>query len=145
MFNPFDGTFAGPPVGGYEDRVSNPSNNNYRIDWNAIINQGFAVGSQAINAFGGRTVGTQIGYNPSQGGVFAIQPSVTQGGHTEYPNPYAGMTPAQIANYQRSLGGGVGSGIDGALQWATDNPAVVFGAIAALYLLFKDPPNKGRR
>lgn len=139
MFNSFDGTLS---ANFYEDRVSNPR----RIDWNAIINQGFAFGSQALNSFGGRTVGTQFGYNPTQGGVFAIQPSATQGysgGYTEYP--YSQMTPAQQQQaYQRSLGGGVGSGVDGILQWASDNPMIVLGGAVALYLLFKEPP-RGRR
>jgi len=131
-FNSYDGNL------GFEDPVSNPN----RIDWNAIIQQGFAVGSQAINAFSGQNGGVQVGYNPAQGGVFAIQSN--QPNQPVYQSPYGNMTPEQIQAYQRnSLGGGVGSGIDGALNWVSQNPLLVGGVVLGAYLLFKQPP--GRR
>lgn len=139
FFNPQDGNlgFQNP----FEDRVSNPS----RIDWNAVINQSFAVGSQAINAYSGQHGGVQVGYNPSQGGVFAIQPSAAGYSDSGYgTNPYANMTPAQVAAYNNSLGGGVGSGIDGALNWVTQNPLLVGGIALGAYLLFKEPPRSRR-
>lgn len=137
-FNPYDGTlgFVNP----YEDRISNPS----RIDWNAIINQSFAVGSQAINAYSGAHGGVQVGYNPSQGGVFAIQPSSGYSDSGYGANPYANMTPAQVAAYNSSLGSGVGSGVDGILQWASNNPMIVLGGAVGLYLLFREPPRARR-
>lgn len=123
---------------GFEDGVSNPN----RIDWNSIIQQGFAVGSQAINAWSGQNGGVQVGYNPAQGGVFAIQSN--QPNQQPYQNPYANMSPQQIQAYNNSLGGGVGSGIDGALDWVTKNPLLVGGIALGAYLLFKDPPRSRR-
>lgn len=132
----FDGNFG---FNTFEDRVSNPS----RIDWNAILNQAFAVGSHAISAFSGQNTGTQVGYNAGQGGVFAIQPQTQNaGGYAQ--NPYANMTPQQIQAYQNSVGGGVGSGIDGALNWVTQNPLLVGGIALGAFLLFKDPPRSRR-
>lgn len=135
---------------GFDDPISNTRPATYQptrfsngtpIDWNAVINQGFAIGSQAINAYSGQNTGTQIGYNPNQGGVFAIQGNQSGGG---YSNPYANMTPQQIAAYQQgSLGSAAGSGIDGILDWVGKNPMIVLGGAAGAYLLFKPPP--GRR
>ena len=111
------------------------------IDWNSIINQGFGIGSQLIGAFGKRPT-TQIAYGADRG-IFAIQgPAGSDAGG--YPvNPYAGMSPQQMAAYQASLGGGVGSGIDGVINWIGRNPMIVLGGAIGAYLLFKDPP--GRR
>lgn len=106
---------------GFDDPISNTRpaytptrfNGGSSIDWNAIINQGFAIGSQAINAYSGQNTGTQIGYNPNQGGVFAIQGNAANG-VINAPS----WTPQQIAEYQRnSLGSAAGSGIDGILDW----------------------------
>lgn len=138
MFNEFgfDGNLG---FDTFEDPISNPN----PINWNAIIQQAFAVGSHAISAFSGQNTGTQVGYNTGQGGVFAIQPNVQTSGYTQ-TNPYANMTPQQIQAYQNSVGGGVGSGIDGALSWVTQNPLLVGGIALGAYLLFKDPPRSRR-
>jgi hypothetical protein len=53
------------------------------------------------------------------------------------------MSPQQQAAYNASLGGGVGSGIDGVMNWIGQNPMIVLGAGIGVYLLFKQPP--GRR
>ena len=135
VFNQYDGNL------GFEDSISNPN----RIDWNAIIQQGFAVGSQAINAWSGQNGGVQVGYNPSSGGVFAIHPqALQQTTNAGYVDPMAGWTPEQRVAYQKSVGGGVGSGIDGALKWAGENPFIVGGVALGAYLLFKDPPRSRR-
>lgn len=137
MFNEFgfDGNLG---FDTFEDPVSNPS-----INWNAIMQQAFALGSHAISAFSGQNTGTQIGYNSGQGGVFAIQPNLTASNYAQ-TNPYANMTPDQVRAYNNSVGGGIGSGIDGALNWVTQNPLFV-GCIAfGAFLLFKDPPRSRR-
>lgn len=136
MFNNFDGNLG---FNTFEDYSTNPN----PINWNAIIQQAFAVGSHAISAFSGQNTGTQVGYNTGQGGVFAIQPNTQAGGYAA-ANPYANMTPQQIQAYQNSVGGGVGSGIDGALNWVTQNPLLVGGIALGAFLLFKDPPRSRR-
>lgn len=134
VFNHYDGNLGI----GWEDPISNPN----RIDWNSIIQQGFAVGSQAINAWSGQNGGVQVGYNPAQGGVFAIQSN--QPNQPVYQDPRVNMTPQQLQAYNNSIGGGVGSGIDGALNWVTQNPLLVGGVALGAYLLFKDPPRSRR-
>lgn len=139
MYNEFgyDGNLG---FNGFEDQASNPN----PINWNAILQQAFAVGSHAISAFSGQNTGTQVGYNTGQGGVFAIQPNVQNNAGGYATNPYAGMTAEQQIAYQKSIGGGVGSGIDGALSWVTQNPLLVGGIALGAYLLFKDPPRSRR-
>lgn len=113
------------------------------IDWNAVINQGFAIGSHAIAAYSGANSGTQIGYNAGQGGVFAIQQTQPGGmqpyGMAQYPT----LTGQNIAGGAgTAVGAGVGSGIDAALSWASQNPVIVAGGALGLYLLFKEPPRQ---
>lgn len=134
----------------FEDSISNPINSpNFsiaggsRIDWNNIINQGFGIGSQIITATG-KNPSTQFGFNPATGGIFAIGgQQLGQQGANYASNPYANMTPQQLAAYQQSIGGGVGSGIDGALSWVQKNPLLVGGVVLGAFLLFRQPP--GRR
>lgn len=111
------------------------------LDWQDIINQAFAVGSQAISAFSGQHGGVQVGINP-QGGIFAITPS----NQTLYSSPYGGLTAQQIAalNEQRQFaGGGVAEDALGSLSsFVSQHPLMVFGAIAALFLLYREPPRR---
>lgn len=116
------------------------------IDWNGIINQAFGIGSHAISAFSGKNSGTQIGYNPQSGSVFAIQQSqpIRNFDDTGY---YTEQQQYAIANAQRNaaaagVGGTVGSGVDGVFNWLMANPLITFGGIAALYLLMKEPPRR---
>jgi hypothetical protein len=138
MFNRFD---AGDGTLGLIDFSGTSGSPRSSIDWNGIINQGFALGSHAISAFSGQNSGTQIGYNRSQG-VFAIQGNQPSGNYSA--SPYAGMSAEQMAAYQRSagVGGTVGSGVDGIFNWLMSNPLITFGGIAGLYLLFREPPRR---
>ena len=104
------------------------------IDWNSIINRGFDLGSQFMQSYGGRTVGTQT-YG-SGGQIFAVQ---TKPSYDDGP-VYTGVP----TNMQQvgGVGGTVGSGVDGIFNWLMSNPLITFGGIAALYLLFKEPPRR---
>lgn len=117
------------------------------INWNQIINQGFGIGSQAISAFSGAHGGTQIGYNPSSQSVFAIQQTQPTTNFGATANPYAGMSPAQIQAAQAAIrtsgaGAALGGGLDGIFNWLMANPLIAFGGVAALFLLFKEPPRR---
>lgn len=138
-----DSTFEGlgmPLIGGGDDETMGESS--FKINWNDIINQAFGIGSQAISAYSGQNTGTQIGYNPQSQSVFAIHQNPRNfddrvGG---YPQTY---TPQQYAAMQQGgAGATVGGGIDGIFNWLMANPVITFGGIAALYLLFKEPPRR---
>jgi hypothetical protein len=110
------------------------------INWNNIINQAFGIGSQAIAAFSGKNTGTQIGYNPASQSVFAIQPNQSPR-FDDTPTYYAqGQQPAGYG--PQGVGGTVGSGVDGIFNWLMSNPLITFGGIAALFLLFREPPRR---
>lgn len=106
-----------------------------KIDWNSIINRGFDLGSQFMQSYGGRTVGTQT-YG-SGGQVFAVQAKPAYDDSYQYTMP---------ANTNMQGGGGVGStvggGVDGIFNWLMANPLITFGGIAGLYLLFREPPRR---
>lgn len=104
------------------------------IDWNQIINRSFDLGSQFMQSYGGRTVGTQT-YG-SGGQVFAIQAKPSYDDSYQYTLPNAAVQTAG------GVGGTVGSGVDGIFNWLMANPLITFGGIAALYLLFKEPPRR---
>ncbi|MDI1241213.1 MAG: hypothetical protein PSX80_04755, partial [bacterium] len=104
------------------------------VNWNNVINQGFALASQAFNSFGGQTVGTQFASNPSAGGVFALQAKPAYDDSYRYT-----PTTAQVQT-TGGVGGTVGSGVDGIFNWLMSNPLITFGGIAGLYLLFREPP-----
>jgi hypothetical protein len=115
------------------------------IDWNAVINQSIALGSHAISAFSGQNTGTQIGYNPTQGGVFAITPSTGYGPNYSYPNQQypAGYNPNNPSqNIGSSVGGSLGQGLDGIFNWMASNPLLVAGGALGLFLLFREPPRR---
>lgn len=142
MFNRFDigndgtlGMYTPPEIAGSSSMPRNP------IDWNGVINQGFALASQAFNSFGGQTVGTQFATNRTQGGIFALQPTANQGGGGYQPT----YTPEQLAAMQGGgVGGTIGGGVDGIFNWLMSNPLITFGGIAAIYLLMKEPPRSRR-
>lgn len=132
MFNRFDI--------GNDGTMGNP------LDWNGIINQGFALASQAFNSFGGQTVGTQFATNGTHGGIFALQPQANQGGGGSQTNPYAGMSPEQIAAYwSKNRPGGLDSGLDAAIKWIGNNPLIIVGVGVGAYLLMKEPPRSSAR
>lgn len=112
------------------------------IDWQRIIDQAFATGSQAINAYSGRTGGVQVGYNPQQGGIFAIQQTspvydeaaiYARGGVAPYGvNPYT----------QGPQGGAAEDALGSVANFVSQHPIWVFGGLAALYLLYRQPPHR---
>jgi hypothetical protein len=108
------------------------------IDWSAIISRGFDLGSQAIAAWG-RNPTTQSAYDPRNNSVFQLSPN--QSG--SYSSPYSNLTPQQLAALQSGgVGSTVGSGVDGIFNWLMSNPVITFGGLAALYLLFREPPRR---
>lgn len=116
------------------------------IDWNAVINQGFAVGSQAINAFSGAHGGAQVGYNSGSGGIFAIQatPRNNFDDTTRYQtaNPYAGLNAQQIASLQSRGGLGLDDAAGSITGFVQRNPLLVGAAALGAFLLFKEPPRR---
>lgn len=103
------------------------------IDWNSIINRGFDLGSQFMQSYGGKTVGTQT-YG-SGGQIFAVQSKPS------YDDGYQYTLPASVQP-TGGVGGTVGSGVDGVFNWLMSNPLITFGGIAAIYLLFREPPRR---
>jgi hypothetical protein len=103
------------------------------IDWNSIINRSFDLGSQFMQSYGGRTVGTQT-YG-SGGQIFAVQTKPS------YDDSYQYAVPTNVQQ-SAGVGGTVGGGVDGIFNWLMANPVITFGGIAALYLLFKEPPRR---
>ncbi len=116
-----------------DDTLGSTVASNNSIDWNNIISRGFDLGSQFMQSYGGRTVGTQT-YG-SGGQIFAIQARPTYDESYQY---------APVGNQQLTggVGGTVGSGIDGVFSWLMSNPIITFGGIAAVYLLFREPPRR---
>lgn len=137
MFNEFglDGNLG---FNTFEDRTSNPN----PINWNAIIQQAFAVGSHAISAYSGQNTGTQVGYNSAQGGVFAIQPTVGSGQNYAQSNPYANWTPAQIEAERRRQGGLAEDAASGIMGFIEKHPIPIAGGVLALFLLMREPPKR---
>lgn len=119
-----------------------PSNSNVQVttssrppNWLSVFNTSAALASQAIGAWG-RNPTTQIG----SGGVFQIGGGATAG---NFPNPYSGLTPQQLSAMQSGgVGGTIGGGVDGIVNWLMANPVITFGGIAALFLLFREPPRR---
>lgn len=54
------------------------------------------------------------------------------------------LATTQQPNYQNNstVGGSLGSGLDGIINWAVSNPVYVFLGIAGIYLLFREPPRR---
>ncbi len=52
------------------------------------------------------------------------------------------LAPYQNQNLNNSPGGALGSGLDGIITWATNNPIYVFLGIAGVYLLMREPPRR---
>jgi hypothetical protein len=105
-----------------------------RIDWNSIINRGFDLGSQFMQSYGGKTVGTQT-YG-SGGQVFAVQAKPA------YDDSYQYTVPSNVQTQGGGVGSTVGGGVDGIFNWLMANPLITFGGVAALYLLFREPPRR---
>lgn len=120
------------------DDFSAGSNN--RIDWNSIINQGFALGSQALNSFGGAHTGTQFAQGPQ--GIFNIaQSGVPQQGY----GGYGGMTPEQqawLVSQQNRGGLGFDDAAGSIMSFITRNPLLVGAGVLGVYLLFREPPKR---
>src|SRR5689334_19450492 len=123
----FDGTMGDWPV--YNPNTRPPN-------WLTVFNQSVGLASQAISAWG-RNNSTQIGQQYS-GGVFTIQglrpvyddrlmPYANSG--VQVPAGYVGGPSQNVGSY---IGSGVGSGIDGILNWAVANPLFVIGGGIAL-------------
>lgn len=109
------------------------------IDWNNIINRGFDIGSQALQSFGGRTVGTQT-YG-SSGQVFAINSQPQSGGY----NGFDGAAYAQqIAALQAQRSGGLGfdDAAGSVVGFVSRNPLLVGAVVLGAYLLFREPPKR---
>lgn len=111
-----------------------------RIDWQSVINQGFALGSQALNSFGGAHTGTQFAQGPQ--GIFNIAQSgvPSQGYGYAYDGGMA-QQQALLAAQQRG-----GLGLDDAagsfMNYITRNPLLVGGVVLGAYLLFREPPKR---
>lgn len=103
----------------------------------------FGLISQGIGAWG-RNPTTQIGSGQVGGIGGGYSPAAIQQQIAAQQQALA-LQNQQIRNGQTGTGVGstVGSGLDGVVTWATQNPLPVFLGIGALFLLFKQPP--GRR
>lgn len=112
------------------------------IDWQSVINQGFAIGSQIVGAIGKRPT-TQIA--SGQSGIFAVNPPA--GAYSEMPPGYYQLasqqqTAALLAAQQNRSGLGADDALGSVLSFVQRNPLFV-GAIAlGLFLLFKEPPRR---
>lgn len=107
-----------------------------------IFSSAISLGSQAIAAWGKNNT-TQISAN--NGNVAALPTPYGSAGTTTNTNQPRTYTEAELtAMRNNSAGNALGSGLDGIIDWATKNPIYVFGGIAGLYLLFKQPPNSRR-
>jgi hypothetical protein len=113
------------------------------IDWNSIINQGFAIGSQAIGAFGKRPT-TQVA--AGQGGIFAINaPNATYSNGVPpgyYQLAAQQQTAALLAAQQNRNRLGVDDAIGSILSYIERNPLFVGAIVLGLFLLFKEPPRR---
>ena len=113
-------------------------------NWLTVFNQSVGLASQAISAWG-RNPSTQVGQQYS-GGVFTIQAirpaydDTTMYQRGIQTNPYAGFTPDQLAALQR--GGAAEDALGSIGNFVSAHPLMVFGGIAALFLLFKEPPRR---
>lgn len=110
------------------------------INWNAVINQGIALGSHAISAFSGQHTGTQIGYNVSQGGVFAITPRYDETPY--YGGGYGNLSPQQLAALQAAQGGVAEDALGSITRFVSDHPIMIGGIVLGLYLLNREPPRR---
>jgi hypothetical protein len=114
-------------------------------NWLTVFNSSVGLASQAIAAWG-RSPSTQVasGYNS---GVFTIQAIHPANFDDRLPmSPYPQYQTAQNATVlgQGVYGPGstIGGGIDGIFNWLLSNPLITFGGIAALFLLFREPPRR---
>ena len=102
------------------------------IDWNSIINRGFDLGSQFMQSYGGRTVGTQT-YSTG-GQIFAVQAKPSYDDSYQYTVPTGGVQTAQ---------GGIAEDAAGSLMgFVGRNPIPIALGVLGVYLLMKDPPRR---
>ena len=112
------------------------------IDWNSIIRQAIATGDHAISAFSGAHTGTQVGVN-AQGGIFSITPSYDEA--TLYNRGLNPVTGYPYASTQYPAQQGVAEDALGSIgNFVSQHPLMVFGGIAALLLLMREPPRSRR-
>lgn len=112
-----------------------------------IFRGGLGLGSQMISAWSGPNSGTQIGYNPNSGSIFAIQPPQSANQYQAQTNPYAGLSPAQIEALQaatyRNQRGGVAEDLFGGLtDFISKNPLPIAAIALGAYLLMREPPKR---
>jgi hypothetical protein len=131
----FQPQMSGNYYAGQLGEGNNNNRNNPPYWWDGVI----ALISQGFNTWGGATTGSQV--VSSGGRIQAITNPTPTGGGAGYPPP--GYPPPGYPP-PGSVGGGVGSGLDGALSWGTQNPLLVGGIAIGVYLLMKEPP-RGRR
>ncbi len=109
------------------------------INWQDFVNQSFALGSQALNSFGGAHTGTQFAQGPQ--GIFNIAnsgvPSQVGGGGYD-----GGMPPAQQQAAQQRGGLGLDDAAGSFMGYIMRNPLLVGGIVLGAYLLFREPPKR---
>lgn len=118
-------------------RVPVSNNGNAPYWWDAVT----SLVSQGISAFGGAHTGTQVVSSGNR--VTAITNPVPVNGQPGYAGG-AGDPAYQAYLVNRSSSGGIGNdlgtGLQGLLNTALNNPVYLIGGALALYLLFRQPP-----
>jgi hypothetical protein len=92
-------------------------------------------------------LGSRGRYQTSQvlaGGNGPTSVPINYGNQPAYQNPYAQMTPAQLAAYQRGLNpnGVAESAFSGISDFIGKNPVPVLLGAIGIYLLFREPPRR---
>lgn len=116
------------------------------INWQSIINQGFGLGSQAISAWGHnptQQVGTSgiIGIGQGYSPAAVLQAQSQQ--NSQLLSQQQALLAAQRGHTVAIGGQGVAEDALGSLGvFVSQHPLMVFGGIAALLLLYKQPPSR---
>lgn len=130
----------------FEDPISNPNpsfanSSGSGIDWNALIPQWNAIGSQAIAAWGRNPTQQIAGSN-----VFGIgqgySPAAINASQAQIQSAIASQNAGPYATRPGTTGTGIGSGVDGIINWVGQNPLPVLVGVVGLVLLFRQPPGK---
>ena len=115
-------------------------------NWLTVFNQSVGLASQAISAWG-HNPSTQVGQQYS-GGVFTIQAirpaydDTTAYYRNVQSNPYAGLNAQQLAVLTAQRGGVAEDALGSLGNFVSAHPLMVFGGIAAVYLLMSEPPRR---